>query len=103
MGRNVRRNILEPLKTFENLAQATDLGVDIGSSVISAVGQADDVVLISNDLDSLSLLVKGTEDYCKEYHVNLVPAKTKLLASNTSSQHTMVHLAQKMTDISIDG
>ena len=84
-------------------AQATDLGVDIDSSIISAVGQADDVVLIANDLDSLDLLVKGTERYCNKYRVKLVPCKTKLLAFCKQSQLAAVDYDKKMTDISIDG
>ena len=84
-------------------AQATGLGVDIDSTVISAVGQADDIVLVANDLDSLDLLVKGTERYCKKYRVNLVPSKTKLLAFCTPTQITVVDYAKKMTDICIDG
>ena len=45
-------------------AQASSLGVDIGSSVVSAVGQADDVLLCGNSIDSLRLLATLTEKYC---------------------------------------
>ena len=38
-------------------AQSSLLGADIGSSVILAVGQADDVLLMSNDIHNLNLLV----------------------------------------------
>ena len=41
-------------------AQGSYLGACIGSAVISAVGQADDVILMSNDIYSLHLLVKPT-------------------------------------------
>ena len=44
-----------------NDAQDSELGVDIGSSTISAVGQADDVMLIANDLNDLRLLVTLSE------------------------------------------
>ena len=84
-------------------AQASTLGVDIGSTIVSAVGQADDVVLISNDLDSLNLLCKLTEKYCSNYRVKLVPSKTKLLAFHTNNQHDEVQEAKKMTDIVICG
>jgi hypothetical protein len=60
-------------------AQSTNLGADIGSGVISAVGQADDVILLSNDINDLQLLVKLTEQYCQQYRVKLEPKKTKLL------------------------
>ena len=42
-------------------AQASSLGVDIGSSIVSAIGQADDVILAANNLDNLRLLAKLTE------------------------------------------
>ena len=60
-------------------AQSSSLGVNLVSSTISAVGQADDVVLVANDLDSLRLLAALTESYCKRFRVKLVPSKTKLL------------------------
>ena len=61
----------EQLKT----AQQSLLGVDIGSCVVSAVGQADDVVLVANSLDDLLLLVRLTEVYCEKYRVKLQPDK----------------------------
>jgi len=54
-----------------DVAQSSELGVDIGSSVISAVGQADDVILVSNDLHALKLLLKLTENYCAKFRVKL--------------------------------
>ena len=61
-------------------AQASCLGVDIGSSIVSAIGQADDVMLAANNVDNLNLLAKFTESYCKSYRVKLVSSKTKLLS-----------------------
>ena len=60
-------------------AQSSNLGADIGSEIISGVGQADDVMLMSNDINNLSLLVKLTEKYCEQYRVLLEPRTTKLL------------------------
>ena len=60
-------------------AQSSSLGVDIGSSVVSAIGQADDVMLAANSVDSLRLLAMLTESYCASYRVKLEPSKTKLL------------------------
>ena len=59
-------------------AQDSKLGVNIGSGVISAIGQADDVLLVSESLHSLQLLVYLTEQYCLKYRVLLEPSKTKL-------------------------
>ena len=60
-------------------AQNSGLGVNIGSGTISAIGQADDVILMSTSLYSLQLLVKLTEEYCQKYRVLLEPGKTQLL------------------------
>ena len=60
-------------------AQASGLGVNIGSSIVSGIGQADDVMLGANCLDSLRLLARLTEVYCANYRVKLVASKTKLL------------------------
>ena len=46
---------------------------------VSAIGQADDVLLVSNDIDKLHLLATLTEIYCRKYRVKLVSSKTKLL------------------------
>ena len=71
-------------------AQASHLGVHMGIShddptepkklIVSAIGQADDVVLVSNDLGRLGLLAYLSEEYCRKYNVTLVPSKTNLLA-----------------------
>ena len=84
------------------VAQSSDLGVDIGSGVISAVGQADDVMLLSNDIHSLMLLVKLTEEYCLKYRVQLEPKKTKLLGYSTRSKDLLVKLAVSSNSITIN-
>ena len=47
--------------------------------VISAIGLADDTVLISNCPHSLLNLLDLSLDFCKKYHVQLCVDKTKLL------------------------
>ena len=71
--------------------------------MVSAVGQADDVMLASNDLDNLRLLVKLTEIYCSKYRVKLVPSKTKLMAYSTADQQFLVDHAKLTNLITIDG
>ena len=61
-----------------NNAQASRFGVELGPVVISAIGQADDVVLLSNEPYALQGLIELTEYYCKKYHVILTTEKTKL-------------------------
>ena len=83
-------------------AQGSDLGANIGSAVISAVGQADDVILMSNDIYSLHLLVKLTEEYCQKFWVKLEPKKTKLLGYSTKKSELQVKLAAKSKPIAIN-
>ena len=61
-----------------SIAQKSELGVVMNDITISAIGQADDVVLVSNCPQSLRYLLKLTMDYCSQYCVDLVPEKTKL-------------------------
>jgi hypothetical protein len=94
-------------------AQKSQLGVDLGLSlapsgallrqVLSAVGQADDVGLVSSDLKKLKLLLFLTKLYCQKFQVKLVGAKTKLLVFTTkhNSMQAMVDLA--INNIEIDG
>ena len=59
--------------------------------VISSIGQADDVVLLSNSPLNIRCLLYLTETYCKRYNVDLVPEKTKLLVW---SPRTKSHLTE---------
>jgi hypothetical protein len=86
-----------------NTAQDLDLGVDMGSCTVGAIGQADDVLLTANDIDRLALLVKLTEHYCAKYRVTLVPSKTKLLAFHTESQRQLAIHAKSLNPITITG
>ena len=86
-----------------NRAQASSLGVDIGSAVISGVGQADDVILSSNDLHKLGLLAKLNENYCKDYRVKQVSTKTKLLAMYKPKHELLISYAKLTNQIKIDG
>ena len=89
----------EQLKT----AQSSGLGVDLGSCVISAIGQADDVILCSNNIDCLSLLVSLTESYCNKYNVKLVPGKTKLIGFSSPRKKHLVDYAKLVNLVKIDG
>ena len=62
------------------LVQNSRLGVDMGSSlVLSGVGQADDTVLLSNDIRKLNHILQLCLNYCQKYQVQLNTSKTKLL------------------------
>ena len=85
------------------VAQNSLLGVDLGSSVISSIGQADDNALQANSIHDLHNLLILTLDYCERYNVTLVPEKTKLLAFSPPGCETSVEYAKNISPISIDG
>ena len=86
-----------------DVAQISKLGVNLGSSVISCIGQADDSGLLANDIHSLNNLLQLTLEYCKEYSVTLVPEKTKLLAFCPPGSELLVEYAKIISPISING
>lgn len=58
--------------------QGTDLGIFIGDVRIASIEQADDTVLVSNDLYKLKFLLKLTLQDCSKFGVELSSSKTKL-------------------------
>ena len=77
----------ELLKIIQRSDQGVDLG--IGCSV-SCVGQADDVALLSNDIHCLKNALNLTLNYCRRFHVELCPDKTKLLVMTRNSEETFI-------------
>ena len=47
--------------------------------VLTGVGQADDTVLMSNDMQKLQLIFHLALQYCEKFNVKLSPSKTKLM------------------------
>jgi hypothetical protein len=70
---------------------------------VSAIGQADDVMLAANSVDSLRLLAKLTETYCADYRVKLVSSKTKLLPMYNQRHQYLVDYAKLTNCVTIDG
>ena len=61
-------------------ANQTGLGVELGKSlIVSAIGQADDTALVSNDISKLYHILQIVLTYCQKYNVQLSTSKTKLL------------------------
>ena len=88
----------EQLKT----AEASKLGVDIGSTIVSAVGQADDVILAADCIFNLELLSRLTQIYCKQYRVKLVADKTKLLPVYLPRHKHQVEYSKLTSIVSVD-
>ena len=75
----------ELLTTAQDLHQGVDLGNNL---IVSAVGQADDVGLLSNNLFKLFNILYLVLNYCQRYLVDLCADKTKLLMmTSRTDQH----------------
>ena len=84
-------------------AQKSQLGVDCGPVVVSAIGLADDTICISDDIFKLAGLVHLASEYCSAYHVTLVPEKTKLICFTPANQEVNTLLAEICNPISVAG
>ena len=85
-----------------SIAQESRLGVDLGVTTVSSIGQADDVVLLSNDINFLSNLLQLTLDYCSTHHVTLAPEKTKLMAFAAPRHKLLVDYQKAVSPITIN-
>ena len=84
-------------------AQRSCLGVDLGAVVVSSIGQADDTVLISDCIVKLYGLLYLADTYCKQYHIELVPEMTKLVAFAPNPKSKDLYIQQLLNRLSIDG
>ena len=75
---------------LRSTVQQSGQGVDLGAGlVISGVGQADDVALMSSNLNNLFNILQLTLNYCQRFCVKLCPDKTKLLAMASKQEHRL--------------
>ena len=84
-------------------AQNSGLGVDLGSSVVSSIGFVDDTGHLSDSLPKLAGLLHLTQEYCRKYHVELVPDKTKLLVFAPNKQSLDLYLHKLQNPIIMGG
>ena len=84
-------------------AQLSELGVPLGKLTVSGIGQADDTVLVSNNIQSLQFLLLLSQQFCKKYHVKLSAVKTKLQAFSTKQTRNIAEYYMETNPISIDG
>ena len=85
------------------ITEESGLGVDLGSIVISSIGQPDHTVLLANNIHDLQNLLILTLEYCERFAVTLVPEKTKLLAFSPPNCEMLVKYAKIISPISISG
>ena len=97
-GEQGRINFSGFYKVYNNeqlkVAQDSSFGVPLGPVTISALGQADDVPLVSNDLHALQGLLDLSLYYCKKYHVSLSTEKTKLQVYSARTSEVDATLAR---------
>ena len=104
------KNSSEFYKVYNNeqveTAQQSKLGVHLGGAhpqVISAIAQADDVCLLTNDIFSLQNLLQLSLSYCKKYHVTLSAEKTKLQVFSNKATWQQAYYDSVISPMNIDG
>ena len=84
-------------------AQQSKLGVQLGNQTISGIGQADDTLLLSNNIQSLHHLLLMTLVFCKKYQVKLCAEKTKLQVFSTKQTDDIAEYQMKTFSMKIEG
>ena len=84
-------------------ANKSELGVTMRDITISAIGQADDTVLVSNNPYDIGNLLSLTLTFCSKYQVNICPEKTKLQAFTTEGLSDITKYQKDNTSLSING
>ena len=85
------------------LTQNSNLGLQMGEVHVASVGQADDVALLSDDPHRLQCLLHLAMEYAAEYHVEMVPEKTKLLCYTPRGQKYQTYYLKVASPISMLG
>ena len=85
-------------------AQASGLGIKLGNdTIVSAIAQADDTALVSDNLHSLQNLINLSLRFCSKYQMQLCVEKTKLLAIFTPNMTNLVEYLKMTSPVSIAG
>ena len=86
-----------------SLSQDSNLGVSLHGITISAIGQADDTVLVSNSLQSIQNLLDLSLDFCRRNHVSLCIEKTKLQGMGPQSMAESMRYMKMTSHVNIKG
>ena len=85
------------------ITQNSKMGLQMGAVHVASIGQADDVALLSDDIHKLQCILHLAMDYASEYHVEMVPEKTKLLCFVPRGQETQAYYWKVASPISMAG
>ena len=75
------------LKIVQNSSQGMEMGNDL---IVSGVGQADDIGLLSNDIFNLFNILYLALNYCQRFNIELCADKTKLLMLKRNNDQSFV-------------
>ena len=84
-------------------SQVSGLGVNMRDITVSSVGQADDTVLLANNIYDIQNLLELTLNFCSKYQVQLCHEKTKLQAFFTKRTATLTDYQKDTSSINIAG
>ena len=86
------------------ITQDSKLGVQLCPSVhVASVGQADDVALVSSCIFKLQGLLHLAMEYASNYHIQMVPEKTKLLCYVPNGQEGIAEYWQTACPLTMAG
>ena len=91
---------MTPLKSIRKLIGLQRSNVHVHCA---NVGLADDVALLSDDIHKLQCILQLAMDYANEYHVEMVPEKTKLLCFTPRGQDLDTYYWRVVSPISMNG
>ena len=83
-------------------SQESQLGAKLGNLSVSAIGLADDSVILSNNIQNLQFLLHLTEVFCRKYHVTICAEKTKLQVYHTTKTELQAKYARMTNPIQIN-
>ena len=75
----------------------------LGDITVAAIGQADDTVLVSNDVHNIQNLLDLSLDFCSKYHVQLCVDKTKLQVTASKELDSLVDYQKATSPVNISG
>ena len=91
-------------KSQLQMAQDSKLGVQLSRDItVSAIGQADDTALVSNNLHSLQNLLELSLYYCQKYNVELCSDKTVMQAMSTRAMSKHVEYLKRYSPVNLQG
>ena len=85
------------------ITQDSKMGLLMGPIHVASIGQADDVCLLSDDIYRLQCILLLALKYAEEYHVEMVPEKTKLICFTPRGQESQAYYWKVASPISMAG